>query len=131
MTQPCAVLRECTAYSKACCQLLAGGGGAAALLRVLGSCNRSAPHVAFLHSALPVLGALARQPATAAALLETDGCVAMLSELLQLFREKQARLRPRSPPSMGSLTCMPLQTLSVRSDAFQLHSLRLSSQSSR
>ena len=90
MTQPCAVLRDCTTYSKACCELVAAGGGAAALLRVLRSCNRSAPHVAFLHSALAVLAALARHESTAGALLEADSCVAALSEQLQLFREKQA-----------------------------------------
>ena len=91
MAQPCAVLRECCFYSKHCCQMVAVSGGAALLLPAMRSCNRSAPHVAFLHSALGVLNALARLPTTAGALLAGDGCMAALSELLQLFREKQVQ----------------------------------------
>ena len=69
--------------------MVADGGGAAVLLHAMRSCNRSAPHVAFLHSTLAVMGALSRLPATVGVLLADHSCVAALSEQLQLFREKQ------------------------------------------
>jgi hypothetical protein len=79
----------CTSVSRACCRLIAENGGCGALVRFVRACNRSKPHVDLLSRAMAIMRNLCRYPDTLAAVFSEPDCIEVLTEQLQIFRDKQ------------------------------------------
>jgi len=86
----CAALESSTRLSPSCCEALAASDGAiAALLKLARACNRSRPHVDLLTLMLRTLANVSeRSPTLACRVAETEPCVDVLLDLVQVFRDR-------------------------------------------
>jgi len=86
----CAALEASTRLSPSCCEALASSDGAlAALLKLARACNRSRPHVDLLTLMLRTLKNVSESsPSLACRVAETDPCVDVLLDLVQVFRDQ-------------------------------------------
>jgi hypothetical protein len=96
VTQAVSAIEHSTRYSRACCELLLqeDSGGLAALLAFMRLCNRSAPHVAMLVSALGALHNVLRWRGLGERMLREPELVPVLSERLQMFRDTEEVFSP-------------------------------------
>jgi hypothetical protein len=85
-----AALESSTRLSPSCCEALAASDGAiAALLKLARACNRSRPHVDLLTLMLRTLTNVSeRSPNLACRVAETEPCVDVLLDLVQVFRDR-------------------------------------------
>ena len=60
-------------------------------MRFMRGCNRSQPHVELLKHALGTLGSICRYQELQPAVYAAEDCISMLTELLQMFRDKEVR----------------------------------------
>ena len=86
----CAALESSTRLSPSCCEALAASDGAiAALLKLARACNRSRPHVDLLTLMLRTLANVSeRSPKLACCVADTEPCVDVLLDLVQVFRDR-------------------------------------------
>ena len=83
-------MESSTRLSPSCCEALAASDGAiAALLKLARACNRSRPHVDLLTLMLRTLANVSeRSPKLACRVADTEPCVDVLLDLVQVFRDR-------------------------------------------
>eukprot|EP00741_Cyanophora_paradoxa_P008483 tig00001335_g8208.t1 len=108
----CKALEISTRYSPRCCERLAESGATAIIFGLIRSCNRSLPHLELVGYALGALANIARRPATAGALLQTEDAPDILAEHVAMYRDR-ANIFEGAVAVLSALAAGPEQRAAV------------------